>query len=155
MSWPCVVPYAATGSPARWRYRTNPNSPVCVKAVGPSAGVIILSSSQKPSGVGAGDVARPFNRYRDNHDVRAALKCGNRVVSEAILGGDAYAEGFDASTLPTGPEYLGVVMTLCQEKRGVQLNLAYHGNRAMRRARQVIGRGPPGGSWARGEPRRT
>lgn len=79
-----------------------------IMAVGPSAGVIILSSSQKPSGVGAGDVARLFNRYRDNHAVRFALKCGNDVVSRAILGGDAYAEGFDASALPTGKEYLGV-----------------------------------------------
>jgi hypothetical protein len=79
-----------------------------IMAVGPSAGVVILSSSQKPSGVGAGDVARLFNRYRDNHAVRFALKCGNRVVSEAILGGDAYAEGFDASALPVGKPYLGV-----------------------------------------------
>jgi hypothetical protein len=79
-----------------------------IQAVGPSAGVIILSSSQKPSGVGAGDVARLFNRYRDNHAVRFALKCGNRLVSEAVLGGDAYAEGFDASALPVGDEYRGV-----------------------------------------------
>jgi len=79
-----------------------------IMAVGPSAGVIILSSSQKPSGVGAGDVARLFNRYRDNHAVRFALKCGNDVVSRAILGGDAYAEGYDASALPTGKPYLGV-----------------------------------------------
>ena len=79
-----------------------------IQAVGPSAGVIILSSSQKPSGVGAGDVGRLFNRYRDNHAVRFALKCGNRLVSEAVLGGDAYAEGFDASSLPIGDEYRGV-----------------------------------------------
>lgn len=79
-----------------------------IMAVGPSAGVIILSSSQKPSGVGAGDVSRLFNRYRDNHAVRFALKCGNRVVSEAILGGEAYSEGFDASALPNGPQYKGV-----------------------------------------------
>jgi hypothetical protein len=79
-----------------------------IMAVGPSAGVILLSSSQKPSGVGAGDVSRLFNRFRDNHAVRFALKCGNRVVSEAILGGDAYQEGFDASTLPTGDRYRGV-----------------------------------------------
>jgi hypothetical protein len=70
--------------------------------------VVILSSSQKPSGVGAGDVGRLFNRYRDNHAVRFALKCGNRIVSEAVLGGDAYAEGFDAATLPVGDEYRGV-----------------------------------------------
>jgi S-DNA-T family DNA segregation ATPase FtsK/SpoIIIE len=79
-----------------------------IQAVGPSAGVSILSSSQKPSGVGAGDVGRLFNRYRDNHAVRFALRCGNRVVSEAVLGGDAYAEGFDASGLPVGDEYRGV-----------------------------------------------
>jgi S-DNA-T family DNA segregation ATPase FtsK/SpoIIIE len=79
-----------------------------IMAVGPSAGVIILSSSQKPSGVGSGDVQRLFNRYRDNHAVRFALKCGNRIVSEAILGGDAYAEGYDASGLPNGVEYRGV-----------------------------------------------
>jgi len=79
-----------------------------IQAVGPSAGVILASSSQKPSGVGAGDVGRLFNRYRDNHAVRFALKCGNRVVSEAVLGGDAYAEGFDASALPAGKPYLGV-----------------------------------------------
>jgi len=70
--------------------------------------VILLSSTQKPSGVGAGDVARLFNRFRDNHGVRFALKCGNRVVSEAVLGGDAYSEGYDASSLPTGPEYRGL-----------------------------------------------
>lgn len=79
-----------------------------IMAVGPSAGVIILSSSQKPAGVGAGDVQRLFNRYRDNHAVRFALKCGNRIVSDAILGGDAYSEGFDASSLPMGKKYRGV-----------------------------------------------
>ena len=79
-----------------------------IMAVGPSSGVIIASLSQKPSGIGAGDVQRLFNRYRDNHAVRFALKCGNRVVSDAILSGDAYAEGFDASALPVGKEFLGV-----------------------------------------------
>jgi DNA segregation ATPase FtsK/SpoIIIE, S-DNA-T family len=79
-----------------------------IMAVGPSSGVIIVSLSQKPSGIGAGDVQRLFNRYRDNHAVRFALKCGNRVVSDAILSGDAYAEGFDASSLPIGKEFLGV-----------------------------------------------
>lgn len=79
-----------------------------IQAVGPSSGVIPLSSSQKPSGIGAGDVGRLFNRYRDNHTVRFALKCGSRQVSEAILGTEAYGEGFDAASLPSGPEYRGV-----------------------------------------------
>jgi DNA segregation ATPase FtsK/SpoIIIE, S-DNA-T family len=53
-------------------------------------------------------VARLFNRFRDNFVVRFALRCGNRVVSEAVLGGDAYAEGFDASALPNGEGYRGI-----------------------------------------------
>jgi hypothetical protein len=77
-------------------------------AVGPSAGVSILSSSQKPSGIGKGDIARLFTRYRDNHAVRFALKCGSRQVSEAVLGTEAYGEGYDAASLPVGPEYRGV-----------------------------------------------
>lgn len=77
-------------------------------ASGPSAGVILLSSTQKPAGIGAGDVSRMFNRFRDNHAVRFALKCGNRIVSDAILGGDAYSEGFDAASLPIGDEYRGL-----------------------------------------------
>lgn len=74
-----------------------------IMAQGPSAGVILLDSSQKPSGVGAGaEMARLFNRFRDNHQIRFALRCGNRQVSEAVLGGDAYSEGYDASALPIG-----------------------------------------------------
>ncbi|MEV6527941.1 cell division protein FtsK [Longispora sp. NPDC051575] len=98
--------------------------------VGPSAGVVILSSSQKPSGVGAGDVQRLFNRYRDNHAARFALKTGNRIVSEAVLGGDAYAEGFDASSLPTGKEYLGVgyLYGLTDDTPTVRTFLADHGD---------------------------
>jgi S-DNA-T family DNA segregation ATPase FtsK/SpoIIIE len=95
-------------------------------SVGPSAGVIVLSSSQKPSGVGAGDVGRLFNRYRDNHAVRFALKCGNRDVSMAVLGGDAYGEGYDASALPMGLEYRGVgyLYGLTDETPTVRTHLA-------------------------------
>lgn len=79
-----------------------------IRSAGPALGVILITSLQKPAGVGSGDVARLFNRYRDNHEVRIALKCGNRIVSEAVLGGDAYAEGWDASALPDGKRYRGV-----------------------------------------------
>ncbi|WP_225992157.1 hypothetical protein [Actinomadura montaniterrae] len=99
-------------------------------AVGPSSGVILLSSSQKPSGIGAGDVQRLFNRYRDLHAVRFALRCGNRNVSDAILGGDAYSEGFDASTLPVGKPYLGVgyLYGAADETPTVRTHLADHGD---------------------------
>lgn len=85
-----------------------------IQAVGPSSGVILISASQKPSGIGAGaHVQKLFTRFRDNHAARFALKCGNRNVSESILGGDAYGEGFDASALPMGeddddPTYKGI-----------------------------------------------
>ncbi len=81
-----------------------------IRSAGPSAGVILISSAQKPAGVGSGDVTRLFNRYRDNHDVRMALKCGSRIVSEAVLGTEAYGEGFDASALPNGKRYRGVTI---------------------------------------------
>jgi len=79
-----------------------------IQAMGPAAGVIPMSLSQKPSGVGAGDVQRLFNRYRDNHQIRFGLRCGNRDVSNAILGNEAYGEGYDCSGLPLGDEYRGV-----------------------------------------------
>jgi hypothetical protein len=66
------------------------------------------------SGIGASQqVQKLFTRFRDNHTGRFALKCGNRDVSQAILGGDAYGEGYDASTLPVGdddedPTYKGI-----------------------------------------------
>jgi S-DNA-T family DNA segregation ATPase FtsK/SpoIIIE len=118
-----------------------------IMAVGPSAGVIILSSSQKPSGVGGGqDVPRLFTRYRDNHAVRFALKCGNRIVSEAVLGGDAYAEGYDASSLPNGPEYRGVgyLYGLTDDTPTVRTHLADHPDAekillAARRHREAAG----------------
>jgi S-DNA-T family DNA segregation ATPase FtsK/SpoIIIE len=101
-----------------------------IMAVGPSAGVIIESLSQKPSGVGAGDVQRLFNRYRDNHAVRLALKCGNRIVSDAILGGDAYAEGHDASALPKESKGVGILYGASDETPTVRIHLADHGHAA-------------------------
>jgi S-DNA-T family DNA segregation ATPase FtsK/SpoIIIE len=73
-------------------------------SVGPSVGVIPMSASQKPGSVGAGDIGRLFTRFRDNHTIRFALKCGSRTVSEAVLGTEAYQEGYDASALPVGPK---------------------------------------------------
>jgi hypothetical protein len=83
--------------------------------VGPSVGVIFLSSTQKPSGLGStGKVAKRFTDYRDNHLTRFALKTGSWQVSDAVLGSGAYSEGYDASALPVGdgsdggPDYRGI-----------------------------------------------
>jgi S-DNA-T family DNA segregation ATPase FtsK/SpoIIIE len=79
-----------------------------IGALGPSAGVILVGASQKPSGVGAGDVQRLFNRFRDNFIVRFALRCATRDVSMAVLGNESYGEGYDASGLPLGDEFKGI-----------------------------------------------
>jgi hypothetical protein len=79
-----------------------------IGALGPSAGVILVGASQKPSGVGAGDVQRLFNRFRDNFILRFALRCATRDVSMAVLGNESYGEGYDASGLPLGDEFKGI-----------------------------------------------
>jgi DNA segregation ATPase FtsK/SpoIIIE, S-DNA-T family len=97
-----------------------------ILALGPSAGVIPVSLSQKPSGVGAGDVQRLFNRYRDNHVLRFALKCATRDVSMAILGNESYSEGYDASGLPLGDEFkgIGILYALTDDAPTVRTYLA-------------------------------
>jgi DNA segregation ATPase FtsK/SpoIIIE, S-DNA-T family len=80
-----------------------------IQAMGPAAGVVLVSLTQKPSGIGSGqDIQRLFNRYRDNHQLKFGLRCANRDVSNAILGNEAYGEGYDCSGLPLGDEYRGV-----------------------------------------------
>jgi DNA segregation ATPase FtsK/SpoIIIE, S-DNA-T family len=80
-----------------------------IRATGPYTGVVLVSATQKPSGIGGSKRAKElFNRYRDNHTLRIALKCGNRTVSESVLGTEAYGEGIDATSLPAGDEARGI-----------------------------------------------
>jgi hypothetical protein len=80
-----------------------------IRATGPYTGVILVSATQKPSGVGGSKRTKElFNRFRDNHTLRIALKCGNRTVSEAVLGTEAYGEGIDAAALPSGDNARGI-----------------------------------------------
>ncbi len=74
--------------------------------VAPAAGVIVLGATQKPSGIGTGQVAQQFNAYRDNHQIRFSLRTGSWQVSDLVLGSGAYSEGHDSSTLL--PDYKGV-----------------------------------------------
>jgi len=74
--------------------------------VAPAAGVILLDSTQRPSGVGSGQVGQQFTSFRDNHAVRFGLRTSSWQVSELCLGSGAYSEGLDTSTLL--PQYKGV-----------------------------------------------
>ncbi len=74
--------------------------------VAPAAGVIVLGATQKPSGIGTGQVAQQFNAFRDNHQIRFSLRTGSWQVSDVVLGSGAYSEGYDSSTLL--PDYKGV-----------------------------------------------
>lgn len=76
--------------------------------VAPAAGVSLLDATQKPSGIGAGDVGTAFTAFRDNHVVRFSLRTGSSTVSDMVLGGGAASEGFDSSELL--PSYKGVGM---------------------------------------------
>jgi S-DNA-T family DNA segregation ATPase FtsK/SpoIIIE len=75
--------------------------------VAPGAGVILLGSTQRPSGVGGGgELGQQFTSFRDNFAVRFGLRTSSWQVSELCLGAGAYSEGLDTSTLL--PEYKGV-----------------------------------------------
>jgi hypothetical protein len=98
-----------------------------IGALGPAAGVIIESLSQKPSGVGSGqDMTRLFNRFRDNHILRFALRCATRDVSMAIMGNESYGEGYDASGLPLGDDRkgIGILYALTDDAPTVRTYLA-------------------------------
>jgi len=79
---------------------------VFLTKVAPGAGVIMVDATQKPSGIGSGEIARQFNSFRDNHQARFSLRTSSYAVSEAVLGQGAYGEGLDSSTLL--PQYKGV-----------------------------------------------
>jgi hypothetical protein len=74
--------------------------------VAPGAGVIVVDATQKPSGIGTGQVATQFTSFRDQHQIRLALRTSSWQVSEMVLGQGAYSEGLDSSTLL--PQYKGV-----------------------------------------------
>ena len=75
--------------------------------VAPGAGIILLCSTQKPSGIGGGgELGQRFTGFRDNFAIRFGLRTSSWQVSEMCLGQGAYSEGLDTSTLL--PQYKGV-----------------------------------------------
>ncbi|RZU48861.1 hypothetical protein EV385_0590 [Krasilnikovia cinnamomea] len=74
--------------------------------VAPAAGVGFVDATQRPSGIGSGQVAQQFVSFRDNHQVRFSLRTGSWQVSDLVMGSGAYSEGHDSSTLL--PSYKGV-----------------------------------------------
>jgi S-DNA-T family DNA segregation ATPase FtsK/SpoIIIE len=75
--------------------------------VAPGAGIILLCSTQKPSGIGGGgELGQRFTSFRDNFSTRFGLRTSSWQVSEMCLGQGAYSEGLDTSTLL--PQYKGV-----------------------------------------------
>ena len=79
---------------------------VFLAKVAPGAGIIIVGSTQKPAGIGTGQVLTQFNSFRDNMGIRFGLRTSSWQVSELCLGAGAYSEGLDTSTLL--PQYKGV-----------------------------------------------
>jgi DNA segregation ATPase FtsK/SpoIIIE, S-DNA-T family len=78
-----------------------------VVKVGPSVGIIVVSATQKPSGIGGtGLLSTMFRDFRDAHGTRFALRTGTSDVSNSILGDGVSGEGYDSSKLL--PSYKGV-----------------------------------------------
>jgi hypothetical protein len=75
--------------------------------VAPGAGVGLIASTQRPSGIGGGgEVGQQFTAFRDNFAVRFSLRTSEWRVSEMVLGAGALGEGLDSSKLL--PQYKGV-----------------------------------------------
>ncbi|MFC6081673.1 hypothetical protein [Sphaerisporangium aureirubrum] len=92
--------------------------------VAPAAGVIVLDATQKPGGVGTGDIATAFTSFRDNHQTRIALRTGSYQVSDMVLGSGAYSEGFDSSALLPGYKGVGILRGASDETPTVRYHLA-------------------------------
>jgi hypothetical protein len=74
--------------------------------VAPGAGVSVISATQRPSGIGSGEVRTKFTAFRDMHQLRFSLRTPDWRVSEMVLGAGSLGEGADSSKLL--PEYKGV-----------------------------------------------
>ncbi|MBL7486654.1 cell division protein FtsK [Frankia sp. AgB1.9] len=92
--------------------------------VAPAAGVIIGSATQRPSGIGSGDVAKKFTDYRDNHLVRFSLRTGSWQVSDLVLGAGAFSEGLDSSVLAAEHKGAGILRGASEANPTVRTFLA-------------------------------
>ena len=79
---------------------------VYLAKVAPGAGVVVLDGTQRPSGIGTGNIQTQFVNFRDQHQVKFALRTPSWKVSDLVLGDGAYSAGLDSSALL--PQYKGV-----------------------------------------------
>ena len=77
--------------------------------VAPGAGVIVLSATQRPSGIGSGQIQTQFVNFRDQHQVRFALRTPSWGVSDLVLGDGAYSAGLDSSSLLADYKGVGIL----------------------------------------------
>lgn len=94
--------------------------------VAPAAGISLIDMTQRPSGVGTGQVAQQFISFRDNHQVRFALRTGSWQMSDLVLGAGAYSEGHDSSTLLPTYKGVGILRGASDDTPTVRTYLADH-----------------------------
>jgi S-DNA-T family DNA segregation ATPase FtsK/SpoIIIE len=73
-------------------------------ARGRAAGIIVIVAAQKPSA----DTVPSF--IRDLIGLRIAFRCSTREASDTILGGGWAAQGFSATSIPTGDRGVGLLL---------------------------------------------
>ena len=97
--------------------------------VAPGSGVILLGSTQRPSGVGGGgELGQQFTSFRDNFAIRFGLRTSSWQVSELCLGAGAYSEGLDTSTLLPGYRGVGILRGASDASPTVRTYLADGGD---------------------------
>lgn len=77
--------------------------------VAPAAGVSFIDATQKPSGIGSGEVGTNFTAFRDNHVIRFSLRTGSSMVSDMVLGMGTASEGYDSSDLLPSHKGVGIL----------------------------------------------
>lgn len=92
--------------------------------VAPGAGVGVIGATQKPAGVGTGQVAQQFTSFRDNFQIRFSLRTSSWQVSDLVLGSGAYSEGLDTSTLLQQYKGVGILRGATDQSPTVHTYLA-------------------------------
>lgn len=92
--------------------------------VAPGAGVSVIGATQKPSGIGTGQVGTAFTAMRDNMAVRFSLRTSSWQVSDMVLGSGAYSEGLDSSKLLKSHKGVGILRGATDDSPTVRTYLA-------------------------------
>ena len=131
----CAPPWASCASttpasPTRWRPRPRSAS---ASAAASSACCTSRSSRSAWSASSTSTSSRPRRRVVYHLKLRdgSTIELHNPADMPDVMKIETIEEPWIRATILTPDEYLGAVLKLCQDRRGVQIDLNYVGKRAM------------------------